>query len=142
MNGEKFFQRLIWSLLAVLLLVGCGAAATPTPIPPTATPSQAFTLAASAEEIGGTWQRDRVEGALYIRFDEDGRMWVVEMRDYPWGPKEQEQPQSRIRVLEDRKTLDERVRLRTLELAKTKRPTPAAAPSANKWVVNSTLTRW
>src|SRR5262245_40900715 len=36
-----------------------------------------------------------------IRFDEDGRLWVVEMRDYPTGPREGQAPQSRIRVLED-----------------------------------------
>lgn len=37
-----------------------------------------------------------------IRFDEHGRMWVVEMGDYPHGPSEGEDPMSRIRVLEDR----------------------------------------
>ena len=37
-----------------------------------------------------------------IRFDERGRMWVVEMRDYPHGPAEGESPRSRIVVLEDR----------------------------------------
>ncbi len=37
-----------------------------------------------------------------IRFDERGRMWVVEMRGYPQGPPEGQLPQSRIRVLEDR----------------------------------------
>jgi putative membrane-bound dehydrogenase-like protein len=37
-----------------------------------------------------------------IRFDERGRMWVVEMRDYPLGPPEGGEPLSRIRVLEDR----------------------------------------
>lgn len=37
-----------------------------------------------------------------IRFDGQGRMWVVEMRDYPHGPAEGEKPASRIRVLEDR----------------------------------------
>jgi len=37
-----------------------------------------------------------------IAFDEEGRMWVVEMRDYPNGPAEGEQPKSRISVLEDR----------------------------------------
>lgn len=37
-----------------------------------------------------------------IRFDEQGRMWVVEMRDYPNGPGEGEPPRSRISVLEDR----------------------------------------
>lgn len=37
-----------------------------------------------------------------IRFDERGRMWVVEMRDYPHGPAEGQPPRSRIVVLEDR----------------------------------------
>ncbi len=39
---------------------------------------------------------------IAIRFDERGRMWVVEMTDYPHGPAEGEAPLSRIRVLEDR----------------------------------------
>ena len=37
-----------------------------------------------------------------IAFAEDGRMWVVEMTDYPDGPGENEAPRSRVRVLEDR----------------------------------------
>ena len=36
-----------------------------------------------------------------VRFDERGRMWVVEMRDYPHGPPDGEEPLSRIKVLED-----------------------------------------
>ena len=36
-----------------------------------------------------------------IAFDEDGRMWVVEMTDYPNGPEAGEPAKSRIRVLED-----------------------------------------
>ncbi|MBS0210873.1 MAG: c-type cytochrome [Planctomycetes bacterium] len=36
------------------------------------------------------------------RFDEDGRLWVVEMRDYPDPPAPGEPGRSRIRVLEDR----------------------------------------
>src|SRR5262245_34947938 len=36
-----------------------------------------------------------------IRFDEDGRMWVCEMRDYPTGPPPGSGKTSRIRVLED-----------------------------------------
>jgi putative membrane-bound dehydrogenase-like protein len=38
---------------------------------------------------------------IAIRFDEDGRLWVVEMRDYPNGPKPGEQPGSKIRILSD-----------------------------------------
>jgi putative membrane-bound dehydrogenase-like protein len=38
---------------------------------------------------------------IAIRFDEDGRLWVVEMRDYPHGPPDGQPPLSRIRVLTD-----------------------------------------
>ncbi len=37
-----------------------------------------------------------------VQFDEQGRMWVVEMRDYPHGPAEGEEPRSMIKTLEDR----------------------------------------
>lgn len=36
-----------------------------------------------------------------IRFGGDGRLWVVEMRDYPHGPAAGEPPRSRIKVLQD-----------------------------------------
>lgn len=36
-----------------------------------------------------------------IRFDEHGRLWVVEMRDYPLGPKDGGPPMSRIVTLTD-----------------------------------------
>ena len=36
-----------------------------------------------------------------VRFDENGRMWVVEMGDYPNGPAKGGRPQSRVRWLED-----------------------------------------
>ncbi|MGE0606810.1 MAG: PVC-type heme-binding CxxCH protein [Pirellulales bacterium] len=44
----------------------------------------------------------QVVDPVAIRFDEDGRMWVVEMRDYPNGPADGSPPLSRIVVLEDR----------------------------------------
>ncbi|MEE3372505.1 MAG: PVC-type heme-binding CxxCH protein [Planctomycetota bacterium] len=37
-----------------------------------------------------------------IAFDESGRLWVVEMSDYPRGPGPNETPKSRVRILEDR----------------------------------------
>ncbi len=43
----------------------------------------------------------QVVDPVAVRFDARGRMWVVEMRDYPTGPAAGEQPQSRIRILED-----------------------------------------
>lgn len=69
MSRQKLSQQVMGAMLITLLLVGCGApAATSTPIPPAATPTQAFTLATSAEEIAGTW----VAVNDYIRFDKDG----------------------------------------------------------------------
>ena len=43
----------------------------------------------------------QIESPVAMAFDEDGRLWVVEMRDYPNGPKPGEKPQGRIKVLED-----------------------------------------
>jgi putative membrane-bound dehydrogenase-like protein len=44
----------------------------------------------------------QIESPVAMAFDEDGRLWVVEMGDYPNGPKPGEEPQGRIKVLEDR----------------------------------------
>ena len=44
----------------------------------------------------------QVVDPVAIAFDEDGRLWVVEMRDYPNGPEKGKPPLSRIRLLEDR----------------------------------------
>jgi putative membrane-bound dehydrogenase-like protein len=43
-----------------------------------------------------------VVSPVSIAFDEDGRLWVVEMSDYPNGPAPGEPPKSRIKLLEDR----------------------------------------
>jgi putative membrane-bound dehydrogenase-like protein len=37
-----------------------------------------------------------------LAFDPDGKLWVVEMGDYPNGPPKGKPPQGRIRILEDR----------------------------------------
>lgn len=42
-----------------------------------------------------------VESPVYASFDEYGRLWVVEMRDYPNGPAEGEKPGGRIKILTD-----------------------------------------
>jgi putative membrane-bound dehydrogenase-like protein len=44
----------------------------------------------------------QIESPVAMAFDEDGKLWVVEMRDYPNGPKRGEKPAGRIRILEDR----------------------------------------
>ena len=36
-----------------------------------------------------------------MAFDEDGRLWVAEMIDYPYGDEERNPPQGRVRMLED-----------------------------------------
>jgi len=43
-----------------------------------------------------------LESPVAIAFDEDGRLWVVEMRDYPSGPGKGKLPEGRIRILEDK----------------------------------------
>ena len=44
----------------------------------------------------------QIESPVAMAFDEDGRIWVVEMGDYPNGPARGQKPQGRIRILEDR----------------------------------------
>lgn len=44
----------------------------------------------------------QVTDPVAIAFDEHGRLWVVEMTDYPNGPAQGEPPRSRIRLLEDK----------------------------------------
>lgn len=44
----------------------------------------------------------QIESPVAMAFDEDGRLWVVEMKDYPYGPPKGKPPQGRIKILEDR----------------------------------------
>jgi putative membrane-bound dehydrogenase-like protein len=44
----------------------------------------------------------QIESPVAMAFDPDGRLWVVEMRDYPNGPGKGEKPAGRIRILEDK----------------------------------------
>ena len=44
----------------------------------------------------------QIESPVAMQFDPDGRLWVVEMRDYPNGPGKGEKPAGRIRILEDK----------------------------------------
>ncbi|HEY1376390.1 MAG TPA: PVC-type heme-binding CxxCH protein, partial [Gemmataceae bacterium] len=44
----------------------------------------------------------QIESPVAMAFDEDGRLWVVEMLDYPNGPAPGRPPEGRIKVLEDR----------------------------------------
>ncbi|HZN35371.1 MAG TPA: PVC-type heme-binding CxxCH protein [Pirellulaceae bacterium] len=60
---------------------------------------KAFVLADSSLRIELAAAEPEVVDPVAIRFDEDGRMWVAEMRDYPLGNGGEG---SRIRVLEDK----------------------------------------
>jgi putative membrane-bound dehydrogenase-like protein len=78
------------------------AADTASPLSP-ADAQKAFVLADPSLRIELAAAEPQVIDPVAIRFDEDGRMWVVEMRDYPLGnPEKGGDPLSRIRVLEDK----------------------------------------
>ncbi|MEW4568478.1 PVC-type heme-binding CxxCH protein [Tautonia sp. JC769] len=44
----------------------------------------------------------QITSPVAMAFDEQGRLWVVEMRDYPNGPAPGEPPEGRLKILEDR----------------------------------------
>src|SRR5258707_185186 len=44
----------------------------------------------------------QIESPVAMAFDPSGRLWVVEMRDYPNGPEKGKPAQGRIRILEDK----------------------------------------
>src|SRR5438874_8378653 len=44
----------------------------------------------------------QIESPVAMAFDPAGRLWVVEMRDYPNGPEKGKPAQGRIRILEDK----------------------------------------
>src|SRR4051812_42485238 len=44
----------------------------------------------------------QIESPVFMAFDPKGKLWVVEMRDYPNGPAPGQPPQGRIRILEDK----------------------------------------
>src|SRR5688572_4771986 len=77
------------------------AAEVASPLSP-ADAQKAFVLADSSLRIELAAAEPEVIDPVAIRFDEDGRMWVVEMRDYPLGNPAGGEPLSRIRVLEDK----------------------------------------
>src|SRR6476660_2033144 len=44
----------------------------------------------------------QIESPVAMQFAPDGRLWVVEMCDYPNGSKKGEKPAGRIKILEDK----------------------------------------
>lgn len=92
----------IWTLL-----LASWAIAQEAPPPATSQPMSPdlalanFRLAESELKIELAAAEPEVVDPVAIRFDELGRMWVVEMRDYPLGPPPGEPPLSRIKILKD-----------------------------------------
>src|SRR5262245_27294235 len=93
-----------WSLVAIWFWVlgsWTFAAEVASPLSP-ADAQQAFVLADSSLKIELAAAEPEVIDPVAVRCDEDGRLWVVEMRDYPLGNPSGGEPLSRIRVLEDK----------------------------------------
>ncbi len=91
-------------LVAWLLVVGCVATAVRaadvhSPLAPAESLQHFHVEPGLAVELVAC--EPEVVDPIAIRFDEDGRMWVVEMRDYPHGPASGERPTSKIRILTD-----------------------------------------
>lgn len=100
-GGNCISQRLLaLALLAISALPSLAAELTQPLSPPEA--QQAMVLADASLKIELAAAEPDVIDPVAIRFDEDGRMWVVQMSDYPLGNPTGGEPLSKIRVLEDK----------------------------------------
>ncbi|WP_435016913.1 PVC-type heme-binding CxxCH protein [Tundrisphaera sp. TA3] len=81
-----------------------GQAQAPPPISPPRSPQEA--LAAFRVDPGLRVElvaaEPEIQSPVAMAFDEQGRLWVVEMLDYPLGPKPGAPPEGRIKILTDR----------------------------------------
>ena len=93
-----------WLVCSVAGLVAPSAAAPPPALESPVEPHEAIASFQVADglRIELAACEPQVVDPVAIRFDERGRMWVVEMRDYPNGPAAGQPPLSRIKVLTDR----------------------------------------
>lgn len=76
--------------------------ADPVAVAPTPAQAQARIVLPPGWRIELAAAEPEIESPVAAVFDEDGRLWVVEMGDYPNGPAPGQPPQGRIKVLEDR----------------------------------------
>ncbi len=88
----------LWLILAVL---------TTDPVAPVAgplSPDASLKALHHAEEVTVSLvaHEPQVIDPVSARFDALGRLWVVEMRDYPTGPLEGQMPQGTIKILRDK----------------------------------------
>src|SRR5262245_47878351 len=104
-NRESACAARLWFALALFCeITSFGAADPPKSVKSPISPEEslnAFRLAAELK-IEIVAAEPQVISPVSIAFDEEGRLWVVEMSDYPNGPAPGEPPKSRIKLLEDR----------------------------------------
>ncbi len=104
--GGEIVTDMARSAIGILLLVGLHATVSGASADDVASPLEpndaiaCFQVDAGLEVELVACEPDVVD-PIAIRFDEDGRLWVVEMRDYPHGPSDGQRPLSKIRVLTD-----------------------------------------
>lgn len=87
----------------ILLAATCFMPSTP-PLPTPRTPQEiiaSFHIDPSLKVELVASEPD-VQSPVAMAFDERGRLWVVEMADYPNGPAKGEKPAGRIKILEER----------------------------------------
>src|SRR5262245_4249319 len=99
-------RKLVTPWLPLLLLVCAGPSAEPKPaaLRSPLSPDDARTAfkGKAGLRVELVASEAQIESPVAMAFDEDSRLWVVEMRDYPSGPAPGKPPEGRIKVLEDR----------------------------------------
>lgn len=107
LDSRQNSWRRTTAIVAILVVTICSqpiaSAAPPTPSASPVSPADSlkyFDLDPQLK-IELVAHEPEVVDPIAIRFDELGRMWVVEMRDYPLGPSDGQPPLSRIKILTD-----------------------------------------
>ncbi len=101
LEGARFQMRIAYVFVLSIAPSAAFAADVASPVAP-ADSLQHFVLSPKLDlRIDLVAAEPDVIDPVAIAFDEHARMYVVEMRDYPNGPKDGEASASRIRLLED-----------------------------------------
>src|SRR5690348_14689647 len=104
LNGSWVMARRFW--LGVLTLVIGMPALVPggggLPKPPTPKEAQQQIRLAKGLRLELVASEPNLTSPVFMTFAPDGKLWVVEMRDYPNGPQPGQPPEGRIRILEDK----------------------------------------
>lgn len=105
MSRRVVLERALLSACAVLgfaLVARCPAADGPNATPAMSPQESLQQIVVDPDlKVELVAHEPNVVDPVAIRFDEDGRMWVIEMRDYPTGPTKEFPAKSRISILRD-----------------------------------------